>query len=144
MSTPRHRATLWISANVAWFSGLPAFSWYLSRQLAGGALSADADSIGLPFFTAVILAILGAPVLNLIWWWLSRTYPGSVPLFTRGHNSPVAHLLIVLTMFLLIGAIWEFVAGAPEVGLVVLVWSYIALASRAAHLHSNARSAVAI
>jgi hypothetical protein len=90
--TPSHRTTLWLAANVLWFSSIPALGSFLVRELKSGAFPTDGDSIGIPLFGWVSVTVVLAPVLNTAWWWLSRNYPGSVFLFAMVFNGKTAGL----------------------------------------------------
>jgi hypothetical protein len=141
--TPSHRTTLWLAANVLWFSSIPALGSFLVRELKSGAFPTDGDSIGIPLFGWVSVTVVLAPVLNTAWWWLSRNYPGSVFLFvtdkrtdTRSHIVSIG--LIALAGTLVAGGVWELLSGAPEIAAVVLSWCYLTLAFRAAFLRRRA------
>lgn len=141
-STPSHRVTLWVAANVLWFSSVPAHYSYLLRELRSGAFPTHADSIGIPLFGWAMITVLLAPILNTAWGWLSRDYPGSVSLFAAVQGAGlqtriVSTGLIALTGILLVGVCVEVLAGAPELAAVVVSWCYLALAFRAAFLHAH-------
>jgi len=141
--TPSNRMTLWVAANVLWFSSIPALGSFLTRELRLGAFPTDGDSIGIPFFGWAIITVVLAPVLNTAWWWLSRDYPGSVSLFVAAQATGirtriVSTCLIALAGMLAAGVILEVMGGAPEIAAVVASWCYLALAFRAAFLRGHA------
>lgn len=48
ITTPKHRATLWVIANLLLLAAVPVLALHLGRQLPAGAFPDNADSIGLP------------------------------------------------------------------------------------------------
>jgi hypothetical protein len=142
MPTPSHRTTLWITSNVLWFSSIPAHFSYLSRELKAGSFPPYGDTIAIPLFGWAMFALLLSPVLNAIWWWLSRQYPGRVSLLSRVDRSLVGNSLLAVTGLLVFLSIWELLAGAPEISIVVASWCYLTLAYRSAYLHARREIAV--
>jgi len=139
-TTPSYRMTLWFAAHVLWFSSIPALVSFLVREQRSGAFPVDGDSIGIPIMGWTIVTVVLAPVLNIAWWWLSRGYPGSVPLFVtdRSTNAKariVSLGLVALAVTLGVGVVWELFSGAPEMSAVVLSWCYLTLAFRAAFVN---------
>ena len=137
IGTPKHRGTLWLLANVLWFCSIPVYWFYLDRELRAGAFATQRDMF-IEFASWTVVVLVLSPVLNIAWWWLSRGYPGKVSLLVRPEPSFGVHgvsvVLIGLAAILGVGAIWEVLAGAPEVAVVTLSWCYLALAYRAAYV----------
>ncbi len=80
--------------------------------------------------------------LNFTWWWLLRRYPGSVPLSSSNKEAAV-HSKVIGAVGVICASVWG-VAGvlaaidnAWEMTPVLFVWSYIALAMRAAYILRN-------
>ena len=139
LATPKHRASLWVLANVAWIAVAPAAALYFDRQLQHGAYPVEADSIGLPIVgIAMWVLVLLAP-LNFTWWWLLRRYPGSVPLSLSNQES-AAHAKVIGVVGVICAIVWGVagllaaVENAWEITPVLFVWSYITLAMRAAYI----------
>jgi hypothetical protein len=144
IKTPKQRATLLIGSNLLWFASIPAQYFYLNRNLLAGAYPVNGDNIIIPLFGWAMVALIACPVLNTVWWWLSRRYPGSVSVFVRAPRRVSAQIvslcLIALTLFLCFGVVSEFFAEASEAALVMLTWCYLPLAYRAAFLQRAALS----
>jgi hypothetical protein len=145
LATPAKRATLWFASNLLWLSSVPAVWLYLERELRAGSYSTEADSIGIPLFGVAAWSVALLPFLNIAWWWLSRDYPGVVSIFTRRQSSnsvrAISISLVGFAALLGLFAVWELVAGAPEVALIVLSWVYLALAYRAVHYSARVAGA---
>ena len=140
LQTPSNRTSLWIMANVAWFASIPAHAAYLTRLQRSGELPVNADSIGIPLFGWGILAFALAIPLNAVWRFLSRRYPGSVPLVARAAagegRRAVSAALLALTGLVAVFVVQEALATAYEVAVVGIAWAYLALAFRAAYVQS--------
>lgn len=140
LTTPKHRASLWVLANVSWIAVVPAAALYFNRQLLRGAYPLEADSIGLPIVGIAMWVITLIFPLNLVWWFLLRRYPGRVSLRTSSEGLATGpHLIGVLGLICAVScataAVWAVAADDVwEVTPVFFAWSYITLAMRAAHL----------
>src|SRR6266576_2083563 len=86
LASPKHRASLWVLANICWIAVIPAAALYFDRQLRRGAYPVDADSIGLPIIGIAMWVVALLLPLNLVWWFLLRRYPGRVPLRSSGER----------------------------------------------------------
>ncbi len=139
ITTSKHRATLWVLANVSWIAVSPAAALYFDRQQRNGAYPVEADSIGLPIMGIAVWVIVLLLPLNLVWWFLLRQYPGRVLLRTSGKGSRSGqHLIGVLGLIFAVSCaaavVWALADDAAEITPVFFTWSYIALAMRAAYL----------
>lgn len=144
LNTPKHRATLWILADVAWIAISPAAALYFGRQQRNGAYPLDADSIGLPIVGIALWVLVLSLPLNFFWWFLLRDYPGKVSLLTSGKEiktGPVALGMLGLAFAIscFAASVWAIVGNAVEVVPVFLMWSYVTLAMRAAYLGAHSR-----
>lgn len=142
LTTPRHRATLWILANAAWIAVSPASALYFERQLRKGVYPVDADSIGFPIMgIAAWVVVLLLPV-NFACWFLLRRYPGRVSLRTSGTGLRTGRQIVgVIGLLFAIAsaaaAIWALREDAGEISPVFFIWSYITLGMRAAYLGAS-------
>jgi hypothetical protein len=139
LTTPKHRATLWVLANITWVAVAPAAALYYEPQQRGGAYPVDADSIGLPIVGIAIWVIVLLLPLNFACWFLLRRYPGRVSLDASGKGLGTGKQLVgVIGVIFAIScgaaAIWALTEDAGEVTPVFLAWSYIVLAIRATYL----------
>ena len=139
LGTPKHRATLWVFANVAWIAVSPAAALYFDRQQRNGAYPVDADSIGLPIMGIAVWVIVLLLPLNFVWWFLLRRYPGRVSLRTSGKGLGSGKRLIgvvglIFAISCSAAAVWALREDAGEVSPVFFTWAYITLAMRAAYL----------
>ena len=139
LGTPKHRATLWVLANVAWVAVAPAAALYYSRQLRHGAYPVDADSIGLPIVGIAMWVVILLLPLNFVWWFLLRRDPGSVSLRTSGKDLGTGKRFIgvvglIFAISCSAAAVWALTENAAKVTPVFFTWSYITLAMRAAYL----------
>jgi hypothetical protein len=147
LTTPRHRATLWLLANAAWIAVAPAAALYFFRQQARGAYPVDADSIGLPIVGIGIWVVTLILPLNVLWFFLLKKYPGPVPLRTSAKRMTTRKQIIgvlgvigaascaVAATFAMAEDTWEMVP-------VLFAWCYVTLAMRAAHLAAGHQSVV--
>ena len=145
LATPKHRASLWVFANLAWIATAPASALYFYRQLQRGAYPMEADSIGLPIVGIAMWVIVLLVPLNFTWWWLLRRYPGSVPL-SQSSKETAAHAKVIGAVGVTCATVWV-VAGVLaavdnewEITPVLFVWSYITLAMRAAYITAQRKS----
>jgi hypothetical protein len=139
LTTPRHRATLWVLANAAWIAVSPAAALYFGRQQRNGTYPINADSIGLPIMGIAVWVIILLLPLNFAWWFLLRSYPGRVSLRTSGKGLGTGKRLIgvvglIFAVSCSAAAVWALREDAGEVSPVFFTWSYITLAMRAAYL----------
>jgi len=137
LTTPKHRATLWVLANVAWIAVAPAAALYYDRQLRHGAYPVNADSIGLPIVGIAMWVVVLLLPLNFVWWFLTRRYPGRVSLRTSGKGLRSGQRLIgvvglIFAVSCVAAAVSALAEDAGEVTPVFFLWSYITLAMRAA------------
>lgn len=142
--TPKHRATLWIAANLAVLALIPAAILYYSRESNAGAYPVDADSIGIPIMETGITALTLLFPLNVACLLLLRRYAGNSALWisTKGlrlGEHVVAGLCLVVGIMCVAGVVESLREGAPEFSIVLLVWCYLAVAMRAAFV-ASARS----
>jgi hypothetical protein len=141
LTTPKHRASLWIVTNAAWVAVVPAAALYFDRQLRRGAYPVDADSIGIPIVgIAMWVTVLLLP-LNVVWWLLLRRYPGRVPLRTSSEGLRIgprfiSALGLVFAMSCAGAAVWALADDASEITPVFFAWSYITFAIRAAYVRA--------
>ncbi|HET7440563.1 MAG TPA: hypothetical protein VFJ47_04615 [Terriglobales bacterium] len=140
-ATPKRRATLWFIANLAFIFLIPAAVLYYTRQSLAGAYPEDADSISIPIIETAISVLLFLLPLNLVWWWLLRRYPGKVPLYTSAKNlgavvRVISFVGLLVAILCVIGAVVS-IRGQFELAPILLVWSYVALALRAAYVVSR-------
>ena len=84
LATPKHRASLWVLANICWITVVPATALYFDRQLRRGAYPVDADSIGIPILGIATWVVTLLLPINFVWWFLLRRYPGRVSLCPPG------------------------------------------------------------
>jgi hypothetical protein len=138
LGTPKHRATLWAFANVAWIAVSPASALYFDRQQRNGAYPLDADSIGLPIMGIAVWVIILLLPLNFAWWSLLRKYPGRVSLRTSGKGLGTGKRLIgvvglIFAISCSAAAVLALREDAGEATSVFFAWSYITLAMRAAY-----------
>ena len=137
--TPKHRASLWLLANVSWIAVAPAAAFYFFRQLERGAYPMEADSIGLPIAGIAMWVLILLVPLNFTWWWLLRRYPGSVAL-SSSNKQTSAHAKVIGVVGVICATVWGMagvlaaVDNAWEITPVFFVWSYITLAMRAAYV----------
>src|SRR5438046_1374179 len=96
LTTPKHRAVLWLLANVSWIPVVPAAVLYFSRQQAQGAYPVDADSIVIPIAGIAMWVVTLIVPLNLVWFFLLRRYPGRVSLRASGKGMPVTKQVLGL------------------------------------------------
>ncbi len=144
ITTPKHRATLWIAANIAVVVLIPAAISYYSRESNAGASPVDADSISIPIVETAISALTLLLPLNLACLWLLRRYVGKSTLWTSTKGlglgaRVIAGLCLVLGIICLVGVVESLREGAPEFSIVFLMWCYIAVTIRAAFV-ASARS----
>ena len=143
--TPKHRASLWILANIAWIAIAPSAALYFYRQLQRGAYPMEADSIGLPIMGIAMWVIVLLVPLNFTWWCLLRRYPGSVPL-SSSNNDTAAHAKVIGAIGAILASVWgvagvlAVVENAWEITPVFFVWAYITLAMRAAYITAERKS----
>ncbi|HEV3481310.1 MAG TPA: hypothetical protein VGR97_03180 [Candidatus Acidoferrales bacterium] len=141
ITTPKHRATLWIAANFAVVALIPAAISYYSRELNAGAYPVDADSIGIPIMETGISALTLLLPLNIACLLLLRRYAGKSALWTstkglRLGQHVIAGLCLVVGIMCLAGVVESLREGAPEFSIVLLMWCYLAVAMRAAFVAS--------
>ena len=149
ITTPKHRATLWIAANIAVVALIPAAISYYSRELNAGAYPVDADSIAIPIGETGISSLVLLVPLNIACLLLLRRYAGPSPLWISAKGfglgvRVIAGLCFVLGIISFVGAAEWLREGAPEFSIVLLMWCYIAVAMRAAFVASarnNSREA---
>ena len=139
LTSPKHRASLWLLANISWIAAVPAAVLYFSRQQARGRYPVDADSIGLPIAGIAMWVVILILPLNLVWFFLLRQYPGPVPL--RASGKGLSLRTQILGVLGVIGAALCATAGALamaemswEFAPLLLAWSYITLSMRAVYL----------
>jgi len=141
ITTPKHRATLWIIANLALLTFIPSSALYYTRMLNAGAYPVDADSISIPILEVAVSVLVLLVPLNVIFWLHLRRYPGRVPIRlstegTGGAARLVAAFGLALACLSALAAISVLFTGEIEDAPVLLLWPYVALAMRAAFLTS--------
>ena len=137
ISTPKHRGTLWVLANISLLAIVPAAALYFDRMQRAGAYPVEADSIGLPIMGIAMWVFILLVPLNVGWWFLLRRYPGKSSLFASGRGLNIGPRIVEVAGVLLaalfgVGALWALADGALEVTPVLLLWCYVAIAMRAA------------
>lgn len=141
IKTPRHRATLWLVANISLIAVVPAAASYFSRRLSAGLYPTDADSIGIPVAGIAIWTLILLVPLNISCWLLLRQYPGSVPFAASSKGSSYVSRVISVCGVLFgvlcaVAAVVSLVSGGPEFTPVFLLWCWTIFAIRAAYVAS--------
>jgi hypothetical protein len=139
--TPKHRATLWVAANILLIAVVPAAACYFDRELRAGSYPVDADSIGIPIVGLAMNVLTLLLPLNIGCWLLLRRYPGKVPLSASARGlrlGPrlVAGLVLTLAAACAVAAVWALADGAPEIAAVLLLWCCVTLAIQTAFVES--------
>ena len=147
LASPKHRAVLWLLANISWFGVVPAAVLYFSRQQAQGAYPVDADSIGIPIAGIAMWVVALILPLNLVWFFLLKHYPGRVSLRASGKGMSVGKQLLglsgaILAALCATGAALALAEMSWEFAPVLFGWSYVALSMRAAYLTKERQSIV--
>ena len=145
LTSPKHRAVLWLLANVSWIAAVPAAVLYFSRQQAQGAYPVDADSIGIPIAGVAMWVVILILPLNLMWFFLLRHYPGRVSLRASGKGMSVGKQIfgalgVIVAALCATGAALALAEMNWEFAPVLFIWSYVALSMRAAYLTKERQS----
>lgn len=133
---------MWILANLSLLCNIPAYAVYLERELRVGAFPIDGDSISIPIGEAALSVLVALLPLNIMWWFLTRYYPGRVNLAEsmrglRYWQKGTAVVGWLIAIVCIVVAVDSLRTRAWELALVSLLMCYIALAMRAAFIASS-------
>ena len=110
--TPHRRWPIWlISAGIPF--GLIASSFlYYSMLLSSGTLDPHADSIGIPIFQDLFLAVASIPFVVALTWISLRNYHGKIRLLGWNSEKPVRSWAIsIIVAVIIIGIVCQGVMG---------------------------------
>jgi hypothetical protein len=148
MTAPRTNRVFLILLNCFWFGGLPGFWNYLFYTQHRGDYPANADSIGIPLFGSAILAVVFAPIVNLIVWQIlcRAKLPASLLIWNNERQllSVITTIICALICAAAVFVLADIARDAPSSGLMevpsTLIAIYLALSLRAGLLNLQAKT----
>jgi hypothetical protein len=110
--TPRQRWPIWLLSAGVPLSFVATSFLYYPLLLQSGLLDPNADSIGIPLFQDICLAVVSVPFIAVLTWACLRNYHGQADLLSWNHKGEVRFWATTVIAGMFIAAlIYDNIAG---------------------------------